>query len=229
MTKAAAPSPRTGTGNVQQPHRVVLAAWLTIAGIALYVVLDVIAQTLPPHYSPIRQAESDLAVGPYGWIMTVNFVNRGLFSAALFVALWHVLRPSLRTRLGFTLAGIWTIGAFLLAMFPTDISGSEHTLHGKLHLAIAFLAFISIPVAEWLLSRSLADDPQWAHLGDRATALAILPGGGFIILLIGARAPAIGGLTERIFLATVLLWMLAVAWALAHHREEPREPLFSAF
>ncbi|HEY7356765.1 MAG TPA: DUF998 domain-containing protein, partial [Ktedonobacterales bacterium] len=49
-------------------------ALLTIVGIALYVVLDVIAQLLPPHYNPISQAESDLAVGPYGWIMAINFV-----------------------------------------------------------------------------------------------------------------------------------------------------------
>ena len=49
---------------------------LTIAGIALYLVLDVVAQMLPPHYSPVRQAESDLAVGPYGYVMTINFVVR---------------------------------------------------------------------------------------------------------------------------------------------------------
>lgn len=196
-------------------HRgVVLAAWLTIAGAALYIGLDVAAQLLPPHYSPIKQAESDLAVGPYGWIMTVNFVIRGLLSAAIVVALWQVLPPSPRTRLGLAFAGIWTVGAFLLAAFPTDIGGSEHTLHGKVHLTIALLAFVSIPIAEWLLSRSLADDPRWAHLGSRALLLATLTGGGFIVLLAGVRAPAIAGLTERIFLASVLLWMLALALGL---------------
>jgi len=34
--------------------------WTVTLGIALYVVLDVIAQILPPHYNPISQAESDL-------------------------------------------------------------------------------------------------------------------------------------------------------------------------
>jgi len=48
--------------------------------IILYVVLDAIAQVLPPHYSPLSQAESLLAVGPYGYIMTVNFLIRGVFS-----------------------------------------------------------------------------------------------------------------------------------------------------
>ena len=54
--------------------------WIVIAGVLLYVILDAIAHILPPHYSPIRDAESDLAVGPYGYIMTINFVNRGLLS-----------------------------------------------------------------------------------------------------------------------------------------------------
>jgi len=41
---------------------------LTIVGIVFYVILDVIAQLLPPHYSAHSQAESDLAVGPYGLV-----------------------------------------------------------------------------------------------------------------------------------------------------------------
>lgn len=54
--------------------------WVVILLIILYAVLDVIAQSLPPHYSPISQAESDLAVGRFGFIMTLNFLNRGVLS-----------------------------------------------------------------------------------------------------------------------------------------------------
>ena len=59
--------------------------------IILYVILDVIAQVLPPHYSPISQAESLLAVGPYGYIMTVNFLIRGVFSLLFVYALVQIL------------------------------------------------------------------------------------------------------------------------------------------
>lgn len=58
-------------------------ALVAIIGIVVYVVIDVIAQLLPPHYNAIIQAESDLAVGPYGFLMTINFVIRGLLSLAL--------------------------------------------------------------------------------------------------------------------------------------------------
>ena len=51
-----------------------MLALVTIVGIVVYVIIDVIAQLLPPHYNAIIQAESDLAVGPYGFLMTINFV-----------------------------------------------------------------------------------------------------------------------------------------------------------
>lgn len=191
-----------------------ILAWLTIAGIVVYVVLDVIAQALPPHYSPIRQPESDLAVGPYGWIMAVNFVVRGLLSAALLIALARVLAPSRRAFVGLLLLGVWTAGAFLLAVFPTDVSSRVQTVHGKAHLAIAFLAFLCIPIAESLLSRSLLDDPRWTGLGKRAGLFTRLTVAGFFVLLAGTVLHRIGGLTERIFLASVLLWMLVVALGL---------------
>jgi hypothetical membrane protein len=54
---------------------------------ALYVALDIIAQALPPHYSPISQAESDLAVRPYGYVMSINFIVRGLLSLTAVLAL----------------------------------------------------------------------------------------------------------------------------------------------
>jgi hypothetical membrane protein len=200
--------------DAETPGTVAWLSRLTLIGISIYVVLDVVAQALPPHYSPISQAESDLAVGPNGWIMTLNFVVRGLLSAALFTALWRVVPASPRARLGFSLAGVWTVGAFLLAAFPTDVGGSEHTTHGKLHFVVALLAFVAIPIAERLLSTSLEDQPGKRGPGNRLALLANLSGLGFVVLLLGARVPAISGLAERIFLTSVLLWMLVAALGL---------------
>ena len=43
--------------------------------IVLSVLLEVIVQLLPPHYNPLSQSESDLAVGPYGflWLSILSF------------------------------------------------------------------------------------------------------------------------------------------------------------
>ena len=119
---------------------------LTIAGIVAYVALVVTAQLLPPHYNAIRTAESDLAVGRYGWLMTMAFVLRGVLSLALVAALALAARRGLRPRAGLVLLGLWGAGAFLLAAFPTDLPGDARTVHGAVHAAVAFAAFLAVAI-----------------------------------------------------------------------------------
>ncbi|HZU13642.1 MAG TPA: DUF998 domain-containing protein [Chloroflexota bacterium] len=187
-----------------------LLSWIAIGGVVTYVALDIIVQALPPHDSPIRQPESDLAVGPYGWIMTINFVVRAILSGAILVALKGVLLPSWRTLLGLAFLGTWTAGALLLALFPADV-GRLQTVHGGIHLAVAALAFVSMPIGAVLLSRSLAMDARWADLGQRVMPFAYLTVAGFAVLVLGSVMHRISGLTERLFLASALLWILILA------------------
>ncbi len=65
-----------------------------LSGIILYLILDIVAQLLPPHYNPISQAESDLAVGSFGYIMTINFLNRGILSIIFLFAFLGSIRLS---------------------------------------------------------------------------------------------------------------------------------------
>jgi hypothetical membrane protein len=187
----------------------------TIVGIALYVVLDAIAQSLPPHYSPISQAESDLAVGPYGYVMAVNFVNRGVLSL-LFV---YGLAKSLPDRAGFgmgiALLGVWDLGALILAAEPTDVSGPA-TLHGVIHLLVATLAFLAAALGTVSLSAAFKRTPSLQPIGKYAMPVSILAlvffvalyGGPFFLPHAMAKA---GGLVERVFIGLVLVWMLAVS------------------
>ncbi len=210
---AAAEPTSDATGNARQAA---LLGRLAIAGIILYVLLDVVAQLLPPHYSPIAQAESDLAVGPYGYIMTANFVLRGLLSLALLAGLVKGVAPEGRSRAGCILLGVWAVGAFLLALFPTDLAGARPTLHGMIHLVVALVAFISVAVGELLISLRLdrAGD-RWRDLRTPALALAIVVLFALVIELVGFGSRSLFGLVERGFLGLALCWMLLVAWRLS--------------
>ena len=189
---------------------------LAIAGIVLYVVLDIVAQALPPHYNPITQAESDLAVGQYGFVMTANFVVRGLLSLALIAGLSRGVAPAARSRAGLALLGAWAVGAFLLALFPTDV-GSHVSAHGAVHLVVALLAFIAAVVGEVLIAARLGADPRWAPLRPALLAIAIIGAVALLFLFAGnghAVTRAVGpifGLVERVFIGLVLLWMLVAA------------------
>ena len=189
-------------------------ALVTVVGIVVYIVIDVIAQLLPPHYNPISQAESDLAVGPYGYLMTINFVIRGLLSFILLVGLMKGLPSRTRSSVGLLMLGIWAIGAFLLAFFPTDIAGSGHvTLHGLIHLFVAFIAFVSVAIGEFLLSLRFSVDERWQSIRTPALTIAILALIALLLLFVGPSLGLknIGGLLERLFLGLALLWILLVA------------------
>jgi hypothetical protein len=187
----------------------------TIAGIALYVVLDAVAQSLPPHYSAISQAESDLAVGPYGYIMAVNFVNRGVFSLLFLRGLMKSLPSKPGFRSGFILFGVWAVGALILAVAPTDVNPPA-TLHGTVHLAVATLAFLGAAFGVLSLSRAFGVDPTLKDLRRYSMPLAVLAAAGFFVLygapfVFSHAAAHVGGLLERVFLGLVLTWMLVVS------------------
>jgi hypothetical protein len=199
--------------------------------ILLYAVLDIVAQLLPPHYSPISQAESDLAVGPYGYVMTINFVNRGVLSLLFLVAFYWTLRaekgPVARYSGGLVLMGIWAVGALLLAAFPTDVPATPVSWHGLIHLVVALIAFLAGAFGVLLLSVRFGESLRLALLRPYALPLGAIS---VLLCLIDLGLPFvaprlaghIGGLAERLFLGAVLLWILYVSVALA--RAEARKP-----
>jgi hypothetical membrane protein len=200
----------------------------TIIGIAIYIVLDIVAQLLPPHYSPISQAESDLGVGPYGWVMSVNFVVRGLLSLALVYGLYRAWPKTVATpTVSFGLIGAWGVGAFILAVSPTDISGPA-TIHGTVHLVTAFLAFFVVAVGELGVSYSLPDGPPWRSFRPYARTLAVLTAVALVVLFVGTGIPRVDhhlfGLLERVFIGLALLWMLVVSVELLRSEHRELEP-----
>jgi hypothetical membrane protein len=181
-----------------------------MVGVVVYVVVDVVLQFLPPHYSPISQAESDLAVGPFGLIMSINFFGRGITSAALIVAIVGT-GPRSRTRMaGATLLAIAGLCSALIAFFPTDIPArggvAPSTVPGLLHVIGATSGFVLALAAFWVLrfwmptTRKAAD----AFLGVATAGLVFL---GFSIV----AQPEVLGLAERICLVGILGWVFVVA------------------
>ena len=203
--------------------------WLVILGVVAYAVLDAVVQALPPHYSPIREAESDLAVGPYGYVMTANFLLRGTLSLVFLYALLklmsqlpsdgsqaHVRRPT-----GGVLAmGVWSVGALLLAIFPTDVPPTPVSWHGAIHLIVAILAFVGGTLGALLLSIRFGESPSLRRARAHLLPLAGLSLA-FLVLLLGSSGTSVGGLTERLFLGSVLLWLCVASFFLSKVGDAP--------
>ena len=196
-------------------HR--LLATVALVGAVLYVLVDIVLQVLPPHYSVVSEAESNLAVGPYGWIMNLNFLARGVITVCAVAAL-AAFGPRTRLRQS-GLAVMLLAGACsaALAFLPTDIPGPDApglaptTALGSAHLLVAAVGFIAALMAFACLT-------VWLRRSDRLRAAypaaAILTGVGLVGLLWLAVAatllPGVIGLAERLCLAGVLGWVIAV-------------------
>jgi hypothetical membrane protein len=193
---------------------------VALIGVVFYVVLDAIAQSLPPHYSPVSQAESDLAVGPFGYIMTINFLNRGALSLEFLFALIGTFRLSRvdvsSFRGGFYLFGAWSVGALLLAIFPTDVPATPVSWHGAIHLVVALIAFLGGAFGALVISLRMGADKSLLRVRRIALPLAVLS---VLLCLVELLAPGFsphlashfGGLFERAFLGSVLLWITMVS------------------
>ena len=206
--------------------------WFALVCVAIvgYVVLDAIAQLLPPHYSPISQAESDLAVGPYGGIMTANFVLRGALTLLFLAAFARTVAAEggswRQYRRAYAAFLVWGVGAFLLAAFPTDVPATPVSWHGAIHLVVAVLAFLGGALGTyWFATRFehsavLRPAQGWSLALAGVTILLV------VVELVGANlvhrvADEAGGLIERLFLGSVLLWIFLVSAYLARSRTAP--------
>lgn len=200
------------------PRRARVLSLVTVVGCVLYVALDVVAQLLPPHYSPIRQAESDLGVGPYGWVMNLNFLVRAALSLALVGALAATRAPR-SPGFGLGCLAVWGASSGLLAFFHTDILDAPRlvpdpavTVHGEIHLALATVGFIAAALGALVVSAALRRS-GWPPSGPLLT-LAVLSAIALVLLPLSGHVHHAGGLGERIFLLFTLVWMLVTALCL---------------
>ncbi|MDQ6754258.1 MAG: DUF998 domain-containing protein [Actinomycetota bacterium] len=188
-----------------------------MAGVAIYVGVDIVLQRLPPHYSVIRDAESNLAVGPYGWIMNLNFLGRAATTLCVMRAVVRTAPVSGPRSVGALLLGIGGASSAVLAFFPTDVrseagAGPVATTGGAVHLIVAGMGFLAalagVSTLTWWLRHSpgLRRTYRVASVFTGITALGLVSMG-----VSGRFLPGFLGLAERIALAGILGWAFAVS------------------
>jgi hypothetical membrane protein len=199
-------------------------AWLALAGVIVYVAIDVVLKFLRPDYSLLYNAESDYGRGPWFWVMDLNFLLRCALSLAIAAALYRRAGSDGRLRGGLVLIAVWAVTSGLLAFFADDVEGQPLTGSGVVHLTLALIAFPCVAVGTILVSSSFFTDPASRQAG--TVLLVVAAAGGAAFLLLGSafgHVHAPGGLYERIFLGIELLWIALAAGYVAAHRLPPPE------
>jgi|tagenome__1003787_1003787.scaffolds.fasta_scaffold20872533_2 hypothetical protein len=185
----------------------ILAALLTLVCAAVLVRVHL----LPTGYNPISNAVSDYGVGEYRryyrW-QTAALAYAALVLAAAIARTTHPV-PQLIVFLLMTFAA----ARLLIPSFPTDLDRSRLTPAGRIHIALAGVAFASIA---WCAA-ALPDRIDWPSLHTTLVVLGWIVAGSAIACglcissLLHRHVEPFFGAIERVFYAAVLVWFLVVS------------------
>jgi len=185
--------------------------------IVLFVLLEVIVQLLPPHYSPLSQSESDLAVGPYGFLMAFGFAIGGVLLLLFLVGFVRVVPKAAQSRSGLILLGIAAICKMIIAFAATDLTARPHTIHGAIHALAAVISFFCGALGILFLARGLRrgghirPSPRFLlGLASITLVWAVI----VIVTLVVSSQIGVWGLLERIATGLYLSWVFIVSFGL---------------
>ena len=196
-----------------------------VASSALYVATDILGSLRYPGYRFLDQEFSELTaagspVRPF--MLAANVAPYTLLLAAFLAGLWASAGPQQRAaRLAVALlAGYHAfglVGGVLTPMVSRGMaSAPRNDLHGPLTLVSSILFLAAVGVAATLLGRRF----RYYSYGTIVTALAFGIVTGLQIPQLAANEPTPWmGLTERVDIYTMMLWVVALAVGLWRAQE----------
>jgi uncharacterized membrane protein len=155
---------------------------------------------LPTGYNPIRNAVSDYGVGKYRVLHRVAVLSLAAAGYALAFASTSSAKPESDVVIGFLL--VFAIARTIIPFFPTDIEGQTLTARGRVHWALAMIAFASLAFAAAYYTGSVLDD---------AVGWVVVVAAGLLIVslvLQRLRIRKVLGLFERVFYFSMICWFL---------------------
>jgi hypothetical protein len=145
---------------------------------------------------------SGLALGPYGWVMTLTFLLSGLMMTLFAYGLRLSLPRSRWTSLSTWLLAIAGLGMVGLT-FTTDptLRSTPHTWHGLLHDGFFVVLGLTFMPAMVLLGFIFRKDAHWKNLATYT----------WITVALAVPTFWLKGLAFYVFLLAALIWCEVVA------------------
>jgi hypothetical membrane protein len=185
-------------------------ATFTVLGILYFFAAVTAEEMLRPLYDPIQRTISELAVGPFGFLQTSAFIVLGLSLLALQHALARRLRRTALAHVALVLMALCGVAAFVAAAFPTNLKGAVVTVTGEIHESVAAFGYAGLIVAIILLSLHFRGDARWRSFFAPSSSLGAM--GAVASIAMGATSNGdLSGLTQRIMVVPLLLWVLLTA------------------
>lgn len=184
-------------------------AYLSLTDLSCFVIAVVLLHWLQPELDPLNDAVSYYVHGAHGWLLTVGLLGLGIRSLAFTIGAGRSIDgPAARTA--WWLLAIWSVGALLGGIFPTDPPGNwdkPPSVSGLIHGNVALIAFLALPIAALVFVCSLQHDSGWQRKAALLLVIAIatvISLGAFMASLVSVMVspgpPRLLGLAERILL-----------------------------
>lgn len=196
-----------------------LAARISFAASIASLVFLSALHLLSPEFDPSWRMVSEYALGSYGWVLLLMFLNWALSCVALLFAIRSQVR---------TVAGKIGLGFLLLAAVGMTMGGLfdvNHDLHGL----AAMIGMPSLPIAAILISVSLSRNSSWISTRRPLIWTAILTWVSLILMNIAiftgfsptgeANPGAWFGWANRFLIIAYNLWLMVVARQALHIRQ----------
>ena len=196
------------------------ARWFPLAGVVgplLFVLVFTLAGFLRQSYSPLRQAVSDLGVGPNAWLANANFVVFGLLLIVFAIGFYQGMHSLAVMRRGplivclvfLTLSGIGIVNGGLFTEDATTVI--LHWIGGFL------LAFLSPLIVFFLGGWQWSRDPTWRIASWYSLITGVLTGAlmaSLFVFLAPSSPLPIGGLLQRLLVVECFAWHVIMGWRL---------------
>ncbi|UFU04046.1 DUF998 domain-containing protein [Ruania suaedae] len=188
-----------------------------IAGASLFVVVFLLDGLTRPGYHPVRQPVSALALGPRGWVQTVNFIGCGTLIALSAIGLQQTVGSLWLTAA----VGVLGLGLVASGVFPMDpmrgyppgtpdTTPSHYSLRHRLHDWAGVPVFAAVPAAA--IAAALALDELAMVLYSALTALVTA----VVFVWFGQAWEADHprtGLIQRVLIIAGWSWLAVLCWS----------------
>jgi hypothetical protein len=189
-------------------------AIISIIGIVLFWVILFMAQSLTPGYNPISQSLSDLALGSYGWLQTIDFFLLAFVAISLGFGFYYGMHKKRGLRIVVVAFGAMACGEIISGIFRVDLVKTPLSIHALIHQVGASITAIAFPIAALMLLPSLKSDPEWKGLANYTFVVAVsmlaLEIAREVLLLTTWLNPWFG-LYEKGLLVNSLVWVVVMA------------------
>lgn len=143
-----------------------------IAGIALFWIVLLVAQSITPGYNPVKQSLSDLVLGPYSWLEVIDFILLAFVAIAMGLGLHYSMPGRASLLIAAVLFVLTAVGELIAAAFKVDVVKMPLSTHALIHQVGASIAGVAFPFALLTLWPSLKSE-HWKGLADYTLAVAI--------------------------------------------------------